>query len=225
MNLSLAGRFTQSWMPWNSPPAIDQLFRRRLDVQDAGAGGHPLGGTVLDHAAAAVAVLVQERSVDHVGHRLEATVRVPGRPARFQGRVVDLAHLIHVDERVQIGLRHPGEGAHDRKALAFEALRTSGDGADGPLDVAQGGRTRPGQGDGVSGDSRHSNLQVVELATTVTLHDQRNSESAGAARVRACHQCGDTSRSGASRRWIRPRPPPPGRKDTGAVGVARSQGA
>ena len=42
------------------PAGLDQLLRRRLDVQEAGAGGHPLRGAVGDHAAAAVGVLVDE---------------------------------------------------------------------------------------------------------------------------------------------------------------------
>ena len=60
--LSRAGRFTHSWKPWNSPPLHDQLLGRRLDVQDAAARGHPLGVAVGDQAAAAVGVLVPERS-------------------------------------------------------------------------------------------------------------------------------------------------------------------
>ena len=97
-------------MPWKSPPLIDQLLGRRLDVEDAAAGGHPLGGAVGDDAAAAVGVLVLERAVDHVGDGLEATVGVPGGALGLARGVVDLAHLVHVDERVEVGEVDAGEG-------------------------------------------------------------------------------------------------------------------
>ena len=102
------------------PAADDQLLGRRLDVEDAAAGRHPLGGAVGDDAAAAVGVLVLERAVDDVGDGLEAAVRVPVGAPRLAGRVVDLAHLVHVDERVEVGQVDAGEGPADREALALE---------------------------------------------------------------------------------------------------------
>ena len=102
VNLSAAGRFTQSCTPWNRPPDIDQGLRRGLNVQDARSGGHPLRGAVVDHAATAMAVLVLKRPVDHVGDGLEAPVWMPVGAFGLQRRVVDLTHLVHVHERVQI---------------------------------------------------------------------------------------------------------------------------
>ena len=119
------------------PAGHDQRLGRRLDVQDAGAGGHPLRGAVLDDAAAAVGVLVLERSVDHVGDGLEAAVRMPRRAARLARRVVDLAHLVHVDERVEVAHVHAGERAHDRESLALVSARAGGDRPDRPLGVAE----------------------------------------------------------------------------------------
>ena len=101
--------------------ADHELLGRRLDVQDAAAGGHPLGGAVGDEPAATVGVLVLERAVDHVGDGLEAAVRVPVGAARLAGPVVDLAHLVHVDERVEVGQVDAGEGPPDGEALALEA--------------------------------------------------------------------------------------------------------
>ena len=75
-----------------------------------------------DDPAAAVGVLVLEGSVDHVGDGLEAAVGVPVGAAWLARRVVDLAHLVHVDERVEVGQVDPGEGPAHREALAFEAL-------------------------------------------------------------------------------------------------------
>ena len=124
--------------------ALDELGGWRLDVQDPGPGGHPLRGAVGDQAAATVAVLVGEAAVDHVRHGFEAAVRVPVRAPRFAGLVLHLAHLIHVDERVEVGGAHPGERAHDGEALAFVAARAGGDGADGPLGLGSAGAVSRG---------------------------------------------------------------------------------
>ncbi len=106
---------------------VDQRVRRSLDVQDPRTGGHPLRRTVLDHATTADGVLVQEGAVDHVGHGLEAAVRVPRRPLGFARPVVDLAHLVHVHERVEVGHVDAREGAANREALALETARRRGD--------------------------------------------------------------------------------------------------
>jgi hypothetical protein len=54
----------------------------------------------LDGSSAAVAILVLEGSVNHVGEGFEAAVWVPGCAARLIRGVFNLAHLVHVDERV-----------------------------------------------------------------------------------------------------------------------------
>ncbi len=113
------------------PAAQDERLRRLLDVQDPGAGGHPLRVAVRDEPAAAVRVLVLERAVDHVGDRLETTMWVPGRALRLTGRVLDLAHLVEVHERIEIFERDAGEGAADREPLPFEPVRGVGDAAHG----------------------------------------------------------------------------------------------
>ena len=92
-------------------------------MQDAAAGGHPLRRPVLDRAAAAMGVLVQERPVDDVRDGLEAAMRVPVGSAGFARRVVDLAHLVHVDERVELGEADAGERPAHRESLALGAAR------------------------------------------------------------------------------------------------------
>jgi hypothetical protein len=119
--------------PVEQPAAHHQFLRRLLDVQDAAPGSHPLGVAVGDQAAAAVGVLVAERAVDHVGHGLETAVRMPGSALRLTGRVVHLAHLVHVDERVEQAQVHAGERAPDREALALVARRRGGHLQDRPL--------------------------------------------------------------------------------------------
>ena len=101
--------------------ADDQPFRRLLDVEDPGAGGHPLGVAVGDHPAAAVRVGVLEDAVDHVGDGLEPAMRMPRRALRLARGVVDLAHLVEMDERVEVGEVDAGERALDREPLPFEA--------------------------------------------------------------------------------------------------------
>ena len=78
-------------------------------------GRHPLRGPVGDEAATADRVLVLEGPVDHVGHGLEAAVGMPRRALGLARRVLDLAHLVHVDERVEVGQLDAGEGPPDGK--------------------------------------------------------------------------------------------------------------
>jgi hypothetical protein len=89
--------------------ARNHLLRRRLDVQDALPSGHPLGVTVGDHPSATQRLAVGDDTVDHVRDRLEAAVRVPRRPLRLPGPVVDLAHLVEVDERVGVTRSTPAK--------------------------------------------------------------------------------------------------------------------
>lgn len=95
----------------------------RVEVQDSGTGGHPLGRPIGDEAAAAVRVLMREAAVDHVGDRLEPAVRVPVGAAWFSGGVFDLAHLVHVHERVEVCGAHPCERPDHRKPFALEPAR------------------------------------------------------------------------------------------------------
>ena len=60
-------------------------------------------------------VLVTERPVDHVGHGLEAPVRVPRRAPGLTRCVVDRAHLVHMDEGVEVAPVDPGEGRRTGK--------------------------------------------------------------------------------------------------------------
>ena len=103
--------------------ANDERLGWLLDMQDSGTRGHPLRIAVRDDAAAAVRVAVLKRAVDHVGHGLETTVRVPGRALGLAWCVLDLSHLVHMDERVDVGQVDSGERAADRKALALEPVR------------------------------------------------------------------------------------------------------
>ena len=140
------------------PAADDQRLGRRLDVEDAAARGHPLGSAVGDDAAAAVGVLVLEGAVEHVGDGLEAPVRVPVGAPRLAGAVVDRAHLVHVDERVELFGGHACECPPHGEALAFEAAGRRGDARDRPLALLRARLGQAGEGQGVGGDGRHGRL-------------------------------------------------------------------
>src|SRR6185312_11456202 len=106
--------------------AFHEFGRGRLDVQDAGARGHPLGGAVGDQAATAVRILVGEPAVNHVRDGFEPAVWMPRRASGFTGLIFDLTHLVHVHERVEGRGGYAGECADDGKALALVAPRTGG---------------------------------------------------------------------------------------------------
>src|SRR5438445_2568714 len=120
--------------------AGDQRLRRPLDVQDAGAGGHPLGVAIRDQTAAAGRVLMLEGSVDHVGDRLEPAVRMPGRALRLARSVLNLAHLIHMDEGVEELLIQAVKSSAHRKGVALQAFWRARD-----ADNGAGASARPRQ--------------------------------------------------------------------------------
>ncbi len=150
------------------PALLDQPLRRRLDVEEAAAGGHPLGVAVGDRAATAVGVLVVEDAVDDVGDGLEAAVRVPRGALGLARRVVHLAHLVHHDERVEVRQVDAGERAADREALPLEALRRGGDLPDRTRLVTQPGLPHPVEhGQVVDGDCGHRAHLLGVTAPTV----------------------------------------------------------
>ncbi len=138
---------------------LDQPLRWLLDVQDAAAGGHPLGVAVADRAAATVVVLVVEDAVEDVGDGLEAAVRVPRGALGLTGRVLDLAHLVHVHEGVEQRQVDAGEGAADGEALALEAGRRTRHRRHG----ARRGPRQSGQGLAVARSGRRRSQQASWL--------------------------------------------------------------
>ena len=120
------GQVHPELQPVEQPAARHQPLRWLLDVEDPGAGRHPLGVAVRDDAASAVRVLVLERAVDHVRHGLEPPVRVPGRALRLARRVLHLAHLVQMDERVELCQVDAVERAADREPLALQPGRGRG---------------------------------------------------------------------------------------------------
>lgn len=82
------------------PAGHDEFFRRCFDVEEARACGHPLRITVGDDAASTMRVLVNKRTVNHVGNGFESAVWVPGCASGLASGPVDRTHFVHVDEGV-----------------------------------------------------------------------------------------------------------------------------
>ena len=76
-------------------------FGGQLVVQDAPAGGHPLGVALADHPAAAVGVVVGDLPVHDVADGLETAVGVPGGTLRLSGRVGLGSRVVEQQERVR----------------------------------------------------------------------------------------------------------------------------
>jgi CheY-like chemotaxis protein len=145
------------------PAAHHEFLGRLLDVQDAAAGGHPLGVAVGDQAAAAVGVLVPEDAVDDVRDGLEPAVRVPRRALGLARRVLHLAHLVHVNKGIQLLQVHAGEGAADGEALTLESARRGGHRHDRPLRRGGGvGLGDAGQDQNVRGGHRWHDISSVK---------------------------------------------------------------
>ena len=144
------------------------MLGRRLDVQDAGSGRHPLGVAVGDQATAAVRVGVLELAVDHVRDRLEPAVRVPRGALRLARGVIHLAHLVHVDERVERAHVDAGEGAADREALTLVALggRRHRDDRTGLGDDRVGSRHAGQRQNVVDSDCGHGALLKVRVISS-----------------------------------------------------------
>jgi len=87
------------------------LLLRHLRMQDAAAGGHPLHAARAEVAPVAVVVAVAHMAGKHVGHRLEAAVRMLGKAGEVVVRAVG-AELVQQQERVE----------HVQAGLADDAL-------------------------------------------------------------------------------------------------------
>jgi len=103
-----------------------QRLRRTFDVQQTATGGHPLGVAVADHSATAVRVGVLEGAIHDVGDGLEASVWMPRGALRLTRCVLDLTHLIHVYEGVEVAQVHSLEGPAYREAFSLESGRRGG---------------------------------------------------------------------------------------------------
>ena len=148
--------------------AAVHLLRRQLVVEDAAAGGHPLGVALGDHTAAAVGVVVGDLAVEDVGHGLETAMRMPRRPLGFVRRVDLRAEVVEEQERICLGHRQlAGEGTSDAEPGALGGAVRRNDPGDGPSPRRGGiGSGDAGQDERVvHGDGRHGD-QLLSGANT-----------------------------------------------------------
>ena len=68
-------------------------------------------------------------AIDHVRDGLEAAMWVPWSPFRLSGRVVNGAHLVHVDKWIENTGGDSGERPAHREPLAFQPARRRSKGA------------------------------------------------------------------------------------------------
>ena len=102
---------------------------------------------------------MDERSVEDVGHCLESPVRMPVGAFCLERLPDNGTHLVHVDERIEIGLRNSAEGPADGESLALEPFECGGDAAD--LAGVAGRKGEGMEGGGVGGDCGHGGLRCV----------------------------------------------------------------
>jgi len=101
-------------------PAAQEALRGQLRVHDAGARGHPLHVARAQLAAVAARIAVPVAPLQHVGHRLEAAVRVIRRADGAARRPVHRAHLVDQQERVHVIQPRRGEGPAHGEAAALQ---------------------------------------------------------------------------------------------------------
>jgi hypothetical protein len=88
-------------------------------VDDAAAGRHPLHAAVAQQPFVAARVAVPQAAGDHVGHGLEAAVRMVWKAADVVARVVGaegVEHQIRVEPALQVLRQHAGQ--LDARAIA-----------------------------------------------------------------------------------------------------------
>src|ERR1043165_3548471 len=138
----LVARLHHLVAPWQVDPELESvqppagaqdLRRRHLGVNDAGAGSHPLHVARIDAAAIALRVLVLDRAVEDVGAGLEAAMRMVGRPMRLPRPMGDGPHAVEEEKGIEVVEPRRRKRPRDDHPLAFEL-------ASGVDDVGNGAR-------------------------------------------------------------------------------------
>ena len=128
---------------------------RCFNVENSTTCRHPLRVAIGDDSTATVRVLVDECAIHDVRDSFETAVWVPVGATWFIRGVINGAHLVHHDERINDVLWQTSKCAANGEAFTLKTLRGSGERANGPVDgfEARGVVTRKGQC--VGGDCRH----------------------------------------------------------------------
>jgi hypothetical protein len=92
---------------------------RHFLVEDAAASGHPLDVAGAECSTIPEAVAVRDVARQHVGDRLDAPMRVPGKAGEVVRGVV-VAKIVEQQERIEVGRIAESERALQPDAGAFE---------------------------------------------------------------------------------------------------------
>ncbi len=111
-------------------------------MHDTVAGRHPLHVAGANRPRVARAVGVRAFAFEHVGHGLEAAVRMVRRADGFVRRVGDRAELVEQEERIDEVEATGGEGSANGEAAALELLVGGDDAYDGSGDHGAEGKHR-----------------------------------------------------------------------------------
>ena len=99
-------------------------------MQNPRASRHPLSVAIGDGSTTTVIISVIKNSIDDVGNRFETSMRMPRSSLRLTRGVLNFAHLIQVNERIEIGKVDASECSTNRKSFTFETLWRSCDALD-----------------------------------------------------------------------------------------------
>jgi hypothetical protein len=144
-----------------------ERFGRHFIVEDSRTRGHPLRVAFADDAATTVRVVVLHHAVDHVGHRLETTMRMPRRADGLVRRVLDRAELVEEEERVrEVRVDAPGEGTPHREAGTLDGVMGGDDALDGSAHRRCFRRAQVGEDQRVfNSHSGHAAPNIVDVST------------------------------------------------------------
>ena len=161
-HFSAFGRLTHSCTPWKSPPLSTRC--------SGGFSMWRIPAPAVIHWVSPFVITppppfeswCSKIAVEHVGDGLEPAVRVPGRALRLAGRVLDLAHLVHVDERVEVGAgrrRRTRGGPGTPHPRTPTGRRSRSERPGGAPRARQSGMRRE-RGQIVDGDGRHGGFPL-----------------------------------------------------------------
>jgi hypothetical protein len=125
-------------------------------MHDAAAGGHPLHAAGPEQAGIALVVAMAHAAREHVGHGLEAAMRMIGKAGDVVGALVG-AELVEHQERVEIGQRLAADHAIELHAGAVAGRPALHD-ERGGADFAGLGGGNIGSGIGRAIDGGHDDL-------------------------------------------------------------------
>ena len=152
-----------------------ERFGRHFIVEDPRTRGHPLRVAFADGAATTVRVVVLHHAVDHVGHGLESTMRMPRRADGLVRRVLDGAELVEEEERVRdVRIDAAGEGTPHREAGALDRVVGGDDALDGSAHSRCFRRAQVGEDQRVfNSHSGHAAPNIVDVSTIPSLPPPR----------------------------------------------------